>query len=82
LNINTLYRICRLGFALLLLQLFACTSRKDAELMVFVKAKCVYKSSSVAKFESNTYQYSEIVVRKDVKKYEVGKYYYLEFRKK
>ncbi len=65
-----------------MLFLCACSTRNDADVTVLVKVKCVYKSGDEARFESNSYEYSEIVIQKDVKDYVVGKYYYLEFRKK
>lgn len=65
-----------------MLMLCACTVRNDDAVTILIKVKCVYNSGEEARFESNTYQYSEIVILKDVKEYEVGKFYYLEFRKK
>lgn len=61
---------------------FSCSSRIDAAYIILVKAKCVYNSGEEARFESNNRNYTEIVIQSDVKKYEVGKYYYIEFRKK
>lgn len=65
-----------------MLMLCACASRDEGGVTVLVKVKCVYNSGEEARFESNTYQYAEVVIQKNVKDYVVGKYYYFEFRKK
>lgn len=60
----------------------SCSIKNKPDIRVLVKAKCIYNSGEEARFESNIYDYAEIIVQSEVSKYEVGKYYYIEIRKK
>lgn len=60
----------------------SCSIKNRPDIVVLIKAKCIYNSGNEARFESNVYDYSEIIVQNDVSKYEVGKFYYIEIKKK
>ncbi len=62
--------------------LTSCSVNNVCDIRVLIKAKCVYNSGEEARFESNIHDYAEIIIQNNVNKYEVGKYYYIEIRKK
>ncbi len=64
------------------LLLYSCSVKQSPDIRVLIKAKCVYNTGKEAKFVSNIYDYSEIIIQSDVSKYEVGKFYYIEITKK
>ncbi len=62
--------------------LISCSIKESPDIRILIRAKCVYNSGKEAKFESNVYDYSEIIIQNDVNKYVVGKFYYIEITKK
>lgn len=65
----------------LLLLLSSCTTTKNTGISTEVIAKCTSKLGDQAKFESSNPNYSEIIVKGNVKKYRVGRSYVLILRK-